>query len=56
MQYKKGDKTSKQATTTLQATCLHLQRFREGKEVRSSTFIRLLSCDIKGKPEQSNGI
>ena len=52
-QNKKG---YKQATATLQATSLHLQRFREGKEILLQVHSSdCLPCDIKGKTEQAMG-
>ena len=46
-------KADKQATITLQATCLHLQIFFEGKGIILQLHsLDCLPCDIKGKTEQ----
>ena len=47
-----ADKTSKHVTTTLQATCVHLYRFREGKDILLQKHSSdCLPGDMKNKTE-----
>ena len=56
-QYKTKGQTNKQATTTLQATCLHLQRLSEGKDILLQVhLLECLPCGIKDKIVKTTGI
>ena len=47
-------KTDKQVTTTLQATCLYLKRFRKDKDVVLQVYsLDCLVCKLKRKTEQA---
>ena len=48
---------SKQATTTLQATCSRFYIFRKGKDIFIQVHsLECLLCDIKGKTEHAKAI